>query len=66
MVFLVAKLKIEETSHAASEKTFLNAKTQSHKVAIAAGNYRAATVAKGKYHEVNIAKQLSLKANITK
>jgi hypothetical protein len=76
MVFLVAKLKIEETSHAAYEKTFLNAKTQRHKVAIpegkyrkatiATGNYREAIIAVGKYHEVNIAKLVSPKANITK
>ncbi len=59
MVFIVAKLKIEETSHAASEKTFLNAKAQRHKVAIAAGKYREANIAEGKYHEVTIAKQLS-------
>jgi hypothetical protein len=63
MVFLVAKLKIEETPHAALEKTFLNAKTQRHKVAIPEGKYRAANIAqqisRSKNREAIIAQQLS-------
>ena len=60
MVFLVAKLKIEETSHVASEKTFLSAKTQRHKVAIPEGKYRKATIATGNYRVAIIAQQLSI------
>jgi hypothetical protein len=36
-------------------KHFLNTKTQSHKVVIAEGKYRAANIAEGKYRAATIA-----------
>jgi hypothetical protein len=51
------------------KNVFWNAKTERHEVAIAEGKYRRrqisrGAIAVGKYHEVNIAQQISPKANI--
>ena len=53
-------MKIEETSFAASDKIFLNTKTQRHKVAIAKAKYRRRQISRSNYHEANIAKVFNI------
>ncbi len=40
-------MKIEEMSHAVSDKNFLNTKAERHEVVIAVGKYRETTIAEG-------------------